>query len=241
LNPEHNSKEVIAVKIIILVLALTLCACSSSSKRPVAEAAPAAVLPSPESTPIQLTAAPDPKPFEVQEAVKRVFKDAAVVATNHNPSYLSGDFNGDGSQDLAVILKPVKLDLMNQELPPWLVRQPRTNRADRTRLRIEKDETILAVIHGFGPNHWRDPEATQTFVLKDVVGDNLKVQSPKDFVTANSGRKLPRPQGDLIGETVEGNSGYLYYAQATYSWYDPKTFDGSQTAPGVFHKPRTMK
>lgn len=225
--------------ILCFFIAFTLCACSSSSKRPVAEAPPAPVQPSPESTPIQITATAAPKQSEVQEAVRRVFKDAAVVNTNYNPSFLSGDFNGDGSQDLAVILKPEKLDLMNQELPPWLVRQPRTKKPTHTR--IEKDETLLAVIHGYGANHWRDPEATQTFVLKDVVGQDLKVHSRKEFVTANSGRKLPRPQGDLIGETVGGTTGYLYFAQATYSWYDPKTFDNTDGAPGAFHKPRTMR
>src|SRR6185503_3908606 len=147
-----------------LVFALMVCGCSQS-KRQVAETAPPAYQPSPESTPVRLTAPAAAKTAEVQEAVKRIFKDAAVVDTNYNPSFLAGDFNGDGSQDLAVILKPVKLDLINQDLPPWLIRQPRKNRVDPTRLRIEKDETILAVIHGFGPNHWRDPEATQTFVL----------------------------------------------------------------------------
>jgi hypothetical protein len=188
-----------------------------------------------------LIAASAPKQSEVQEAIRRVFKDAAVIDTNYSPSFLSGDFNGDGSQDIAVIVKPVKLDEMNQELPPWLVRKPRTNKVDRTRIHIEKNETLLAVIHGYGANHWRDPEATQAFVLKDVVGNDLKVHSPTDFVNANSGKKLPRPQGDLIGETVQGNQGYLYYAQATYSWYDPKTFTGAETAPGAFHKPRTMR
>ena len=227
--------------LILIVLAFTLCACSSS-KRTVAEAPPPAYQATPESTPVALTVpATAPKDSEVQAAVKRIFKDAAVVDTNYNPNYLSGDFNGDGSEDLAVIVKPVKLEEMNQELPPWLVRQPRSNRAERTRLRIDKDETLLAVIHGYGANHWRDPEATQTFVLKDVVGNDLKVHNPKDFVTANSGRKLPRPQGDLIGETVAGSPGYLYYAQATYSWYDPKTFKGTEEAPGVFHKSRTMR
>ena len=39
-----------------------------------------------------------------------------------------------------------------------------------SRLRIEKDEVLLAVIHGYGANDWRDPQATQTFVLKNVVG-----------------------------------------------------------------------
>lgn len=224
-----------------LLIALTICACSSRPARPVAEAPPPAYQPSPESTPIQLTTAAAPKQSEVSEAVRRIFKDAAVVDTNYNPNFLSGDFNGDGSQDLAVILKPAKLDEMNQELPPWLVRQPRTHRVDSRRLRIEENETLLAVIHGFGPNHWRDPEATQTFVLKDVVGNGLKVHSPKDFVAANSGRKLPRAQGDLIGETVQGTPGFLYYAEATYSWYDPKTFKGTESPSGVFHKSRPMK
>lgn len=228
--------------LVLIVLAFTLCACGSTSRGPVAEAPPPAYQATPESTPVQLPV-PNaaPKPSEVQEAVKRVFKDAAVIDTNYNPSFLEGDFNGDGSQDIAVVLKPVKLDEMNQELPPWLVRQPRTNKVDRVQAPITKNETLLAVIHGFGANHWRDPEATQTFVLKDVVGNDLKVHSPKDFVTANSGRKLPRAQGDLIGETVAGTPGYLYFAQATYSWYDPKTFDDTQGAPGAFHKPRTMR
>ena len=226
--------------LILIVLALTLCACSSS-RRLVAEAPPA-YQPTPQSTPVALTVpASAAKQSEVQAAVKRIFKDAAALDTSYNPSFIAGDFNGDGSQDIAVIIKPVKLDEMNQELPPWLVRQPRAGRIDRRLVRIDKDETLLAVIHGYGANHWRDPEATQTFVLKDVVGNDLKVHNPKDFVTANSGRKLPRPQGDLIGETVEGTPGYLYYAQATYSWYDPKTFKGTEEAPGVFHKSRTMR
>jgi hypothetical protein len=227
---------------ILIVLAFTLCACSSTSKRTVAEAPPPVYQPSPESTPVQLLAnSPAPKQGEVQQAIKRIFKDAAVLDTSYNPSFLAGDFNGDGSEDIAVVVKPVKLDEMNQELPPWLVRRPRTNRVDPTRIPIEKNDTLLAVIHGYGANHWRDPDATQTFVLKDVVGNDLKVQSPKDFLTANTGRKLPRPQGDLIGETVGGTPGYLYFAQATYSWYDPKTFSEAEVAPGAFHKPRAMR
>lgn len=219
---------------------LMLSACSSS-KRQVVEQKPPAYQPSPESIPVRLTAPAAAKMSEVQEAVRRVFKDAAVVDTNYNPNFLAGDFNGDGSQDLAVILKPVKLDEMNQELPPWLVREPRAKRDPRLALKIGKDETLLAVIHGYGANDWRDPDATQTFVLKNVVGNDLKVHTSKEFVTANTGRKLPRPQGDLIGETVQGEPGYLYYAAATYSWYDPKTYTGDEAPPGVFHKPRTMK
>ena len=229
------------MRLCTVLLLLALSACSSGSKRQVAEQAPPAYQPSPESTPVRLTSPAGAKTSEVQEAVKRIFKDAAVLDTNYNPSFLAGDFNGDGSQDLAVILKPVKLDLMNQELPPWLVREPRAKKDPRIALKIEKDETLLAVIHGYGANDWRDPDATQTFVLKNVVGNDLKVQSGKEFATENTGRKLPRPQGDLIGETVQGSPGFLYYAAATYSWYDPKTFTGDEAPPGAFHKPRAMR
>jgi hypothetical protein len=225
---------------LLTIVVLTLSACSST-KRVAVEQPPGYHQPTPESTPVRLTAAAAPRLPEVHDAIKRIFKDAAVLNQNHNPNFLMGDFNGDASQDLAVIIKPVKLEEMNQEYPPWLIKAPRTQKKDRAPLKIEKDEALLAVIHGYGTNDWRDPEATQTFVLKDVVGNDLKVQSAKEFVAANVGRKLPRAQGDLIGETVQGTQGFLYYAVSTYSWYDPKTFSGKPEAPGVFHKSRTMR
>jgi rhodanese-related sulfurtransferase len=215
-------------------------ACSSTSKRVVAEQPPA-YQPTPQASPVRMAVAQAPKLSDVQEAVKRVFKDAAIVNTNYNPNFLTGDFNGDSSQDIAVILKPVKLEQMNEEYPAWLLREPRSNKSPRTPLKIEKDETLLAVIHGYGANDWRDPEATQTFLLKNVVGDDLRVHTGKEFVSTNSGRNLPKPQGDLIGETLNGTPGYLYYAVSTYAWYDPKTYKGDAPEPGMFHKPKTLR
>ena len=234
-------KQISAWLLTIVLVLLTLSACTSTTKRAAVEQPPAAYQPTPESTPVRLTSATAPKLPEVQDTIKRVFKDAAVLDQDHNPNFVMGDFNGDASQDLAVIIKPVNLEEMNQELPPWLVRAPRTNDVNRTPLKIEKDEPLLAVIHGYGTNDWRAPEATQTFVLKNVVGDDLKVHTGKEFVKANAGRKLPRAQGDLIGETVQGTQGYLYYAVSTYSWYDPKAFKAKQDTPGVFHKSRTVR
>jgi rhodanese-related sulfurtransferase len=215
-------------------------ACSSTSKRVVAEQPPA-YQPTPQASPVRMAVAQAPKLSDVQEAVKRVFKDAAIVNTNYNPNFLTGDFNGDSSQDIAVILKPVKLEQMNEEYPAWLLREPRSNKSPRTPLKIEKDETLLAVIHGYGANDWRDPEATQTFLLKNVVGDDLRVHTGKEFVSTNSGRNLPKPQGDLIGETLNGTPGYLYYAVSTYAWYDPKTYKDDAPEPGMFHKPKTLR
>ena len=225
---------------LLTIFVLMLSACSSTPKRALVEQQPTYQA-TPESTPVRLAVAPAPKQSEVRDAIKRVFKDAAVLDPNYTPNFLAGDFNGDTSQDLAVIIKPANLEELNHEYSSWLVRAPRANRINRERLKIEKDEVLLAIIHGYGTNDWRDPEATQTFVLKDVVGNDLKVHTGKDFVAANAGRKLPRAQGDLIGETVQGTPGYLYYAVSTYSWYDPKTFREGQDAPGVFHKSRTMR
>jgi len=216
----------------------TFGACTSAPKLK-AEAPAPTYQSTPESAkPLTPSVAIGPKLPEVENKVKAIFKDAAVLDPNHKPNFFSGDFNGDASQDLAVILKPVNLDEMNRQFAPWLVRDPRANLSTRVRPPVGKDETLLAVIHGFGTNDWRDPDATQTFVLKNVVGAEFKVQTGKDFTETNTGRNLPRPEGDLIGETIDGTQGFLYYATSNYSWYDPKTFKGNDAAPGTFHRAR---
>jgi hypothetical protein len=83
-------------------------------------------------------------------------------------------------------------------------------------------------------NGWRDPQATQTFLLKNAVGSGMESHQSKDVVTKSQGKKLPQLRGDVIGEVLGGTSGYLYYSGATYSWYDPKTFKGDPE-PGMFH------
>ncbi|HET9787814.1 MAG TPA: hypothetical protein VFP47_11795, partial [Pyrinomonadaceae bacterium] len=87
-----------------------------------------------------------------------------------------------------------------------------------------------------------DPQATQTFLLKNVVGAGMEARQPKDVATADKNQKRPRLRGDVISEVLQGRSGYLYYAGATYAWYDPKTYKGDP-GPALFHgaKPRKMK
>ena len=211
-------------------------ACTQAPKRKAETPAPTYQSTPESAKPLTPSVAIAPKLPEVQNKIKTVFKGAAVLHPNHNPNFFSGDFNGDASEDLVVILKPVNLEEMNRQYAPWLVRDPRSNSSTRERLPIGKDDTLLAVIHGFGTNDWRDPDATQTFVLKNVVGNDMKVQTGKEFAEANSGHKLPRPQGDLIGETIDGARGYLYFATSNYSWYDPRTFKGDDGLPGPFHR-----
>jgi hypothetical protein len=209
----------------VLILSCIGGACSSNSNRVVE--APLVYQPPAVAPQIKMPNLAPAKLPEVQEAVRRVFKDAAVIDSTFNPSFLTGDFNGDSSQDLAVILKPApnKLAEMNEQYPAWLLRDPSlTGNQQRPVLNVEERDVLLAIIHGYGENDWRDSQATQTYLLKNAVGSNLSVKSAQEFQSAHNGRRLPRPQGDLIQETLRGAGGYLYYASADYSWYDPRTF-----------------
>ena len=226
---------------ILLSLTTSLLTGCGGAKTAMVEHAPPTYQATPVSTPAATTLASAPKVPDVEAAVKRVFKDAAVVHPDYKNSFLTGDFNGDQSQDLAVVVKPANLEAMNEQYPSWILRDPRIPYDPQKPLRVEKDEALLAVIHGFGGNDWRDPQATQTFLLKNVVGSGLRVQDAKEFLKDNAGRKLPRPQGDLIGETLKGAEGYLYYGTASYAWYDPKTFTGETQTAGAFHQGRMRR
>ncbi|MGH9883106.1 MAG: hypothetical protein ACRD6N_16850, partial [Pyrinomonadaceae bacterium] len=82
---------------------------------PTFQTAPPATAPQLPKLPARLT--------EVQGAVRRVFKDAALLDSSREPNFVAGDFNGDLSQDVAVVLKPAsgKIQQMNEEYPPWIL------------------------------------------------------------------------------------------------------------------------
>ena len=220
--PSHRLRIVTAVLVAALCF---VCGCAKR-EQPSELVPPAATEAAPSRQISQLS---PPKAGEIQEAVKRVFNEAAVIDSSHNPNFIVGDFNGDDSQDIAIILKPApgKLSEMNEDAPAWILRDlGMPAQPGLASPRITRNEVLLAVIHGYGPDGWRDPQATQTYLLKNAVGSDVKIHSKREFLTENQSKKLPRLFGDLIGEVLQGRSGYLYFAQATYSWYDPKTFKG---------------
>jgi hypothetical protein len=219
-----------AAILVICAVAIAGIGCSTASK-PVVEA----TLPAPSSPTASADqsqpakALPPAAPHEVQAAVKRVFKDSAIVDSSQKPAFVTGDFNGDSSQDLAVVLKPEasRVADMNEEFPSWILRDLSGAKESKApRLQIGADEVLLAVIHGYGPNGWRDSQATQTFLLKNAAGSSMEAQSAKNFVAANKGRKMPGLRGDVVAEVLGGKSGYLYFTNSSYAWYDPKSFTG---------------
>jgi hypothetical protein len=216
------------LKIALTLLALSLLNACSKTERLVSEAPPPPITAQADQ-PKQMTKQAPPQTNEVQEAVRRVFKEAVLIDTSHKPTFIVGDFNGDRSQDLAVVLKPAsdKLPQLNEEFPNWILRDlSGPDQPTGPRLRVAANDKLLAIIHGYDARGWRDHQATQTYLLKNAAGSSMKAHLAKDVVAANQGRKLPELRGDLVGEELQGKSGYLYYAGATYSWYDPKTFNG---------------
>ena len=227
---KHRALHLVLTSIPFLIL---VSGCSKSNTALVE--APPTYQPAPIAPQIKMPNLVAPKLPEVQDAVHRVFKDAAVIDSSTNPDFFTGDFNGDASEDIAVVLKPApnKIADMNEPYPAWLLRDPFSTA--RTSVIVEKGDVLLAIIHGYGDNDWRDSQATQTFLLKNAVGSNITVKTAQEFLKANGGKRLPRPKGDLIAQTLRGNTGYLYYASANYSWYDPKTFKQSKMDIGMVH------
>src|SRR5215510_8346045 len=117
---------------------------------------------------------PAAKLEEVKQAIDRVFKGAVTIKTEQTPYFCVGDFNGDLSQDLAVVVKPTsgKLLEINDELAPWILVEPihtakpdpkglpyaklHAEKMKRRQVVIDERDNLVAIIHGFQSKGWRD-------------------------------------------------------------------------------------
>ena len=251
--------------LVVLMGAVVLCGCVERSPEPPAKEEPPVAQDSPALNPLpqpkEMPELPPPKVEEVQEAINRVFKDAVVIDASRKPSFLVGDFNGDLSQDLAVILKPAegKLPELNQEFPNWIAREPLEdmlpksktissaakplpNAASGQTVRFQQSDVLLAIIHGDGPRGWREPQATQTHLLRAVVGTNMQILPYKKAARAYKGVKpFPMIYGDLIGQTLIGQSGFLHFMGGYYGWYDPKNYKPEPVHEPAHSRAATMR
>jgi hypothetical protein len=78
---------------------------------------------------------------------------------------------------------------------------------------------MLAIVHGVGSQGWRNPEAKQTFLLKNGVGSDMETQTLKSLRTGKYKQRLPPLRGDGIKETVRGKAGLILWTGAKYAWY----------------------
>ena len=243
----NKSRIGTSLYLLIAVMITVLSGCTKPPEQPKKETpASATAEPAPAQQPAQqepqkTPPAPPPTISEARSAVERIYKDTLSVDAGRNAGFTVGDFNGDGSQDIAVVVRPSKEKLadINHELASWMIREPvteslpqlmeRRNSSDPKPRPVitERDELLLAVIHGYGSTGWRNVEAQQTYLLKNAVGNNMKAES-KDNVLKASTSKRPPLLGDVLGEALAGQQGFIYYTGATYAWYDPRYYRGER-------------
>lgn len=206
-----------------------------------AEAVPVAAAAVAEST---TTLAPNlapARPAEVSAALARAYQGAVEWDARGGGGVapaIVGDFNGDGSADLAVVVQCAagKLEELNSEFANWTVRDPhdvvlpdKMDSAHRGGFtapvtvrgaRVDEGDRLLAIIHGVGQQGWRSADAKQTYLLKNAAGSRMKSQPLVDFMkTAGGSFKPQKLAGDVIVEDLHGTKGALYWTGANYGWH----------------------
>ena len=136
------------------------------------------------------------------------------------------------AQDVAAFVRPLAsaLDDLNSPLANWIVEDPchapppaLPSGKPHPRVRpapvsVAEGDVLLAVIHGHGAAGWRDPAARQAYLLKDAAGVGLAAQGPAEL-GGGLQRRL-RLSGDVLRQTLEGRSGFLYWTGARYAWHE---------------------
>jgi hypothetical protein len=196
---------------------------ASGSTQPNAESSPNAALP------------PPPTLAEAQAAVARIYKNTVTVDTagrSGNP-FVVGDFNNDGVEDIAVVVRPARgmLSEINSEYANWIVEDilkvqlPVVHNGIQVLppkpapVKIEQNDQLLVIVHGYQKDAWRNSQARQTYLLKNAVGDNMKTQ-PIKYALAGASAKNPHVavNGDVIRETMAKQEGFIYWTGAKYAW-----------------------
>ena len=120
---------------------------------------------------------PDFSPPRAGEALTVVYRAFGNTVELERDAATVGDFNGDGSPDLAVDVRAVDAHAaeINDPLANWTVQDcdvstdTRGAKAPPSPPRVRSRELLLAVIHGFGRRGWRDPAARQAYLVKGAL------------------------------------------------------------------------
>jgi hypothetical protein len=222
-------RRMVAVAIAALLLLIST-ACNRSTHRPSEQPIDSQILNTNTTPRAPVTIAP-PTPAEIQELIARVLGGNVTLAQGRHSSVLSGDFNGDYYPDLMVAVKPLpnKLEEINSQVANWSVQNPRHSYIPPKNKevvvlppiqkpeRVRAGETLLLVVHGYGPAGWRDPLATQTYLLRQAAGRSLQIAKPSSALTKDFG-EFPSVR-DVIAENLNGTRGVLYWTGAAYAWH----------------------
>ncbi len=169
---------------------------------------------------------------EVVQALRRIYGDAVSVEAGSNCLCVTGDFNADGSEDLAVVVKPIrgKVAELNHSLANWILEDPLlVQLPDPTKgvqpfppkpkpVKIAPGDLLLAVIHGYGAAGWRDPQAKQSYLLRNAAGYAMRCTASLTFRKTPALKQKLFLAGDVIIETLAQEQGFLFWTGSEYAW-----------------------
>jgi len=167
----------------------------------------------------------------VDEAIKASFGSVVQPATTFRPYYVTGDFNGDGVQDLAVVV------LIKERRSAFPKDVRIVNPFDGPKINFPANPTsepklALAIIHT-----WKTPQAVKFLLVGEspiVILEYDRVKSGRDEdrknlieLMARGGKRrkdvtFPRTaKGDVILLFTEvGGESTLWWNRRTYVWRD---------------------
>jgi len=149
-----------------------------------------------------------PTDTQLRAAIERTYADAVVVDNTRSTQFIVGDFNGDNSEDIAIVVKPRKVSELNSEYVNWTLED--VYHPQQVSRNVRSNDTLLAVIHGNEREGWRNDLARQTYLLKNAVGTDFTRQSLNQLKTSGENKALPQLRGDVIREKLNGSGGIIY-------------------------------
>ena len=150
----------------------------------------------------------DFSPPRAGEAVTVLYRAFGSAVEMEGESAAVGDFNGDGSPDLAAGVRASEAHAaeINDPLANWTM-QDCASSADLQVAKtppssptVRNREQLLAVVHGFGRRGWRDPEARQAYLIKGALEGPWRGRSRDHYPG------LDAPEARALGDVLAGPS-----------------------------------
>ena len=150
---------------------------------------------------------------QAREALRRAFGDALTIDAARA---VAGDFNEDGSEDLAAVARaaPAMLARINDELANWIVQDAAAPGRSSARVTVAASDPLLAVLHGHGGPGWRNPDARQAYLVRVSLARPRVVVDDRGLVQAVPGA----PVKHVVVDDTPGHPGFLYWSGSRYVW-----------------------
>jgi hypothetical protein len=163
----------------------------------------------------------EPDAQTARNVIAHYFTTKASVSPTHHPSFVTGDFNGDGITDIAILIRPAKTVTTSRQVQtstPW---------AFPGSVQSDVYQTSLVILNGTSGG-WFSPD-TKVYALLDKSGSlqtpsfQLTVKRKADKEYAQLQAMLPvKHAGDLIVLPTEaGIDTIIYWDQTKYRLHVP--------------------